>query len=96
MTKDSIAQVLEAEGLNAAKDNKDAYLVPENREAVCLIGAPGEVFSVDRLSRIELRDKHIVLENSKRERFFFGYDDVLGLRILAAPAARDRIAGFSR
>jgi hypothetical protein len=93
MTKDSIAQVLEAEGLSAGNVG---YTVPENREAVGLIGAPGEVFTVDRLIRIELRDKHIVLENVKHERFFFGYEDLLGLRLLAAPAARDRVAGFTR
>ena len=93
MTKDSIAQVLEAEGLSAGNQG---YAIPENREAVCLISAPGDVFTVDRLIRIELRDKHIVLENSKHERFFFGYEDVLGMRLLAAPAARDRVAGFTR
>jgi hypothetical protein len=93
MTKESIAQALEAEGLTGGNQG---YTIPENREAVGLIGTPGEIFSVDRLVKLELRDKHLVLENSKRERFVFGYEHVLGFRLLAAPAARDRVAGFTR
>jgi hypothetical protein len=93
MTKESIAQALESEGLASGNQG---HAIPENREATCLISAPGDIFTVDRLVRIELRDKHLLLENTKRERFFFAYEDVLGLRLLAAPAARDRVAGFGR
>ena len=38
----------------------------------------------------------MLLENAKRERFYFAYEDVLGVRMLAAAAARDRVAGFGR
>jgi hypothetical protein len=95
MTKETIAQLLEAEGLSAANASQ-GYGIPENREATCLIAAPGDVLTVDRLLRVELRDKYIVLENSKRERYLFSYEVVLGLRLVAAPAARERVAGFSR
>jgi hypothetical protein len=93
MTKETIAAALQAEGLSASQGG---YAIPENREAVCLVGAPGELLSIERLVRIDLADKFLLLENSKRERFFFAYDDVLGLRLLAAASARDRVAGFGR
>jgi hypothetical protein len=92
MTKESIAQALEAEGLTGGSQG---YSIPENREATCLIGTPGEIFSVDRLVKLELRAQHVLLENTKRERFFFGYESVLGLRLLAA-STRERPAGFGR
>ena len=94
MTKETIAHVLEAEGLSAGKDGRVS--VAENREAVCLIGTPGDLVPIERLVQIELRDKFIALENAKHERFFFGYESVVGLRLLAAPAARERVAGFGR
>ena len=94
MTKETIAQVLEAEGVGAAKETR--FAVPENREAVGLISTPGDVMQFDRLVVIELRDKYLVLENAKHERHFFTYDSVLGLRLLAGPAARERVAGFGR
>ena len=94
MTKETIAQVLEAEGLGSSKESRIS--VPENREAVGLIATPGDVMQFERLTTIELRDKYIVLENAKHERHFFTYDSVLGLRLLAGPAARERVAGFGR
>jgi hypothetical protein len=94
MTKETIALVLEAEGIGAAKETK--FSIPENREAVGLIATPGDVMQFERLVSLELRDKYLVLENAKHERHFFTYDSVLGLRLLAAPAARERVAGFGR
>jgi hypothetical protein len=93
MTRESITAALESEGLGSGAQG---YAVPENREAMCMVAAPGDVFSVDRIVRIDLKDKFVLLENSKHERFFFAYEDVLGMRLLAAPAARDRVAGFGR
>jgi len=92
MTRESLAAALETEGLS--KTNK-GYQVPPKREAVCLVGAPGEVVTIERLSRIDLQDKYILLENQKRERFFFAYEDVLGLR-LTAEGPGERMAGFGR
>ena len=95
MTKDSIAQVLEAEGVSGA--GKEArYSIPENREAMVLIGTPGDVLPLERLVSMELRDKFAVLENAKHERYFFPYESIIGFRLLAAPAARERVAGFGR
>ncbi len=94
MTKESIAQVLEAEGIGAAKEVR--FTVPENREATCLVSSPGDILPLERLVAFELRDKMIVLENAKHERYFFPYESVLGLRFLSAPAAKERVAGFGR
>jgi hypothetical protein len=94
MTKETIAAVLETEGLSSGKDGR--YAVPENREAVCLVGTAGDVVPIERLVSIELRPHFIALENGKHERFFFAYDAVLGLRMTAGPAARERVAGFGR
>jgi hypothetical protein len=91
MTRESITAALDSEGLGAGPQG---YVLPDNREATCLVAAPGDVFSVDRLVRIDLKDKFILLENGRHERFFFAYEDVLGLKLLAAPAAKDRVAGF--
>lgn len=94
MTKETIAQVLEAEGIGSGKESR--FSLPENREAVCLVATPGDVMPIERLLTIELREKYVALENAKHERHFFAYDDILGLRLLAAPAARERVAGFGR
>jgi hypothetical protein len=93
MTRESITAALEGEGLGAGAQG---YAIPEAREASCLIAAPGEVFSVDRIVRMDLKDKFVLLENAKRERFFFAYEDVLGMKMLAAPNAKERVAGFGR
>ena len=97
MTKETIAQVLEAEGIGSGKEIKEGrFTVPENREAVILIATPGDVMPVERLVSVELRDKYLVVENAKHERHFITYDSVLGLRLLSTPAARERVAGFGR
>jgi hypothetical protein len=94
MTKECIATVLESEGLGSSKEGR--FTIPENREAVCLVEAPGDVVPIERLVAVELRDKFIVLQNAKHERFFFSYENVLGMRMLASATARDRVAGFGR
>jgi hypothetical protein len=94
MTKETIALVLEAEGITSGKDGR--FTVPENREAVCLIATAADVVPIERLVSLELKTQFIALENAKHERFFFTYDSVLGLRLLAGPAARERVAGFGR
>jgi hypothetical protein len=95
MTKETIAAALDAEGISAGKDGR--FAVPENREVVCIIATAGDVVPVEKVTALELRPQFITLENSKRERFYFTYDSVLGLRMLAGQAARDRVAaGFGR
>jgi hypothetical protein len=93
MTREILAQALESEGLQSGNQG---YAVPENREATVFVATPGDVFPVERVARIELREKILMVENAKHERFYFGYDVVLGLRMLAAAAARERPAGFGR
>jgi hypothetical protein len=93
MTRESITAALEGEGLGAGAQG---YTIPESREVTCLVAAPGDVFSVDRIVRIDLKDKFLLLENTRRERFFFAYEDLLGIKMLAAPNAKERVAGFGR
>jgi hypothetical protein len=93
MTREIITQVLESEGLKAGAHG---YPIPEEREATCLVSAPGEVYAVGRVVLLEARDKYLFLQTSKDERFFFVYEDVLGLRILGRSQAKERSAGFGR
>lgn len=93
MTREILAQALAAEGLESASQG---YVIPENREATLYVSSPGDVMPVDRVVRIDLRDKLVLLENVKRERFFFAYENVLGLRLLAPASTRERVAGFGR
>ena len=85
---------LESEGL---KGGAQGYTIPEDREATCLVSAPGDVFPVARLVKVELREKYLFLRTAKNEHLYFAYEDVLGLRLAAPTAAqRERAAGFSR
>jgi hypothetical protein len=93
MTREIITHVLESEGLKAGAHG---FAVPEEREATCLISAPGEVYAVARVVMIELRDKYLYLQTGKDERFFFAYEDVLGVRILGRSQSKERSAGFGR
>jgi hypothetical protein len=93
MTREILALALESEGLQAGNQG---YAVPENREATFFVASPGDVFPIERVSRVELREKLLLLENAKRERFYFAYEAVLGVRLLASAAARERAAGFGR
>jgi hypothetical protein len=94
MTREIITQVLESEGLKAAANG---FVIPEDREATALISAPGELFTVARLVLLDLREKYVFLQTSKDERFFFAYEDVLGVRILGRSQTREsRSAGFGR
>jgi hypothetical protein len=93
MTREIISQALESEGLKATQHG---FTIPEEREATCLVSAPGEVFSVSRVVVLDLREKYLFLQTSKDERFFFAYEDVLGLRLLGKSQTRERSAGFGR
>jgi hypothetical protein len=93
MTREIITHVLESEGL---KPGAHGYSIAEEREATCLVAAPGEVYTVTRVVVLELRDKYVFLQTSKDERFFFAYEAVLGIRILGRSQTRDRSAGFGR
>lgn len=93
MTREIIAAALEAEGLKAGSQG---FAIPEDREATCLISAPGDVLSVAKVVQADLREKYLFLLTSKDERYFFAYEDVLGLRLAGRATAKERSAGFSR
>ena len=93
MTREIISQALESEGL---KPGAHGFVIPEEREATCLVSAPGDLLSVSRIVLFDLRDKYVFMQTSKDERYFFAYEDVLGVRILGRTQTRDRSAGVGR
>jgi hypothetical protein len=93
MTREIISAALESEGLKAGGQG---FTIPEDREATCLVSAPGEVFSVSKVVVADLREKYLYLQTAKDEHYFFAYEDVLGLRILGKSLSKERSAGFSR
>ena len=93
MTREIITAAFEAEGLKASGQG---FSIPEDREATCLVSAPGEVLSVSKVVQADLREKYIYLQTAKDEHYFFAYEDILGVKLLGKAAARDRSAGFGR
>lgn len=93
MTREIISAALDAEGF---KSGTHGYAIPEDREATCLVAGPGELLTVSRVTGVELRQECVVLRTAKDERFYFGYDSVLGLRVLGKAQAKERSAGFAR
>ena len=77
MTKDTIIVALSAEGLSASQD---AFAISEEREATFLVAAPGDVMPLNKVVRVELRDKVLCLHTAKDDHFWFSYDLILGLR----------------
>jgi hypothetical protein len=51
---------------------------------------------VNKVIRVELRDKVLSLQTVKNEHFWFTYDLVLGLRVMAAKPGKERVAGFAK
>jgi hypothetical protein len=93
MTREMLAAALEAEGLKAANH---AFAIPDNRDATCFVSGAGDIMPIARVVKLELLSGIVRIETTKQEHLYFAYEDVLGLRLLAAPAAKDRAAGFSR
>jgi len=95
MTKETLVQALQAEGL---KVSNDSVSIPEARDASFMVAGPGENVQVGKVTKVELRENVICFETAKSERYWFTYDLVLGLRICTAEAAKERKerAGFSR
>lgn len=93
MTRDTIVQIWEAEG---AKLSGHAVNIREEREATCFIQAHGEVMSIGRITKLDLRDGFVTLQTSKDERFIFAYEDILGFKLASPSTPKDRPAGFGR
>ena len=93
MTKDTISAALSAEGLSASQDG---FTIPDEREATFLVAAPGDVMPLNKVVRVELRDKVLCLHTSKDDHFWFTYDLILGLRVLAAKPGKEHVAGFAK
>lgn len=93
MIRETVIAVLDAEG---SKGGPKGYPIPEERELTVYVGTPGDVLQVARVTRVEAREVALTLETAKGERFYFAYEDVLGLRFGAPSATRERAAGFGR
>jgi hypothetical protein len=93
MTREIIVGILEGEG---AQQSSGALLLGEEREATCFVSTPGELLHVGRVVRVETKDKFIVLQTAKDERFAFAYEDVLGFKLARAAHIKERSAGFGR
>ena len=66
MTRDIIAQIWESEG---AKLSGHTLAIREEREASCFVSTPGEVMSIAKVTKVELRDGFVVLQTAKDERY---------------------------
>jgi hypothetical protein len=93
MTKDTLLLALGAERLANAGDS---ISVPEERDATFIMAGSGETIQIGKVVKIELRDAALCLETSKGERFWLGYDLVLGLQLRSAKTANEHAAGFAR
>jgi hypothetical protein len=93
MTRDMIVQIWEAEG---AKLSGHAVNIREEREATCFIQTHGEVMSINRITKLDLREGFLTLQTSKDERYIFAYDEVLGFKLATPSTPKDRPAGFGR
>jgi hypothetical protein len=93
MTREIILSILESEGAEA---KGSTLTLREDREVTAFVAAPGEVLNVARIVRVELKDKFVILQTGKDERFVFAYDGVLGFKFATTAAVKDRSAGFGR
>ena len=94
MTRETIVQIWESEGI---KPTGHTIVIRDDREASCFIETKGELMTVGRVSKLELRDTFIAITTAKDERFIFVYEDVLGFKLGGQGEKRDRpTAGFGR
>lgn len=94
MTRETIVQIWESEGIKPAGHT---IAIRDDREATCFIETKGELMSVARVAKLELRDSFIAIVTAKDERFVFAYEDVLGFKLASPTEKRDRpTAGFGR
>ena len=93
MTREMIVAIWETEG---AKLSGHAVNIREEREATCFIQTNGEVMSINRITKLDLRDGFLALQTSKDERYIFAFDDVLGFKLATPSVPRERPAGFNR
>jgi hypothetical protein len=93
MTREIIIQIWEAEG---AKLSGHSVNVREDREATCFVQTQGDVMSIARIMKIELRDGFICLQTAKDERYVFAYEDILGFKLSSPATPKDRATGFGR
>ncbi|HEY3355496.1 MAG TPA: hypothetical protein VGQ83_19760 [Polyangia bacterium] len=93
MTHETIGAIIGE--LPAVRREGEAYLLAADHEATFFVGAAGGMLPVGKIHRIELRKEFLLLETLKRERFYFDYADVVGMKIdLPEPGKQSHGAGF--
>ena len=93
MTREMIVQLWESEGVRPAGNT---ITIREEREATCFIESKGELMTVARVVKLELKEGFIALATAKDERFVFAYDVILGFKLSSPAAPKERAAGFGR
>lgn len=73
------------------KKDGTAYVIPEEVDATAFLALGQEVLQIPRIMRVEVASE-IVFITHKGERFYFGLDQVVGLRLGGADA-RTKHAG---
>jgi len=91
MTREMIVQIWEAEG---TKPSGHTLTIREDREATCFIETEGEVMTIGKVVRLDLREDFIALQTSKDERYVFAYNDILGFKLSSPTTPKERPAGF--
>jgi len=95
MTHDTIGAILG--DVPSVRREGDTFVLPAEAEATVYVGTPGNLLNVDKVGRVDLAKGYLVLETSKRERFYFDYADIIGLKLdLPEPGRVGRGTGFSR
>jgi hypothetical protein len=79
MKHDTLKDVLDR--LSAVQRQGDVYLLGPGLDATVFAQAGGEVVTVARVERIELRPDHVSLHGARGEMLFFPYEQIAGLKI---------------
>jgi hypothetical protein len=79
MKRETLADILGE--LQSARRDGDNFALGDGAEATLFIGAGAAVMSVGKVQRLELRRDFVLLESTKSERFYFGYAEVVGVKL---------------
>lgn len=71
------------------------FTAAESVEAALLCESSNEILAVERLSRVQLAPGHVAITTHKGDCYYFGYERIVGLRVIPTEdAKRERGAGF--
>ena len=84
--------ILSSEGV---KPGAKGHTLPSEAEASLFVRGGSECMTIARVVRVQLADAYLVAETNKKDRFFFAYEDVVGLKLAVQEPSKERSAGFS-